>query len=95
MFLSRNVSPNRAKLSESDATVEQLRRQTLRSPRSPSRPYSGSHSMMCSMTSMGGFEAPASPDILGTSLLDEAKQELKKMKRQKKRSQTRANAQHG
>lgn len=51
--------------------------------------------MMSSMSSsMGGFEAPASPEILGSSLLEEAKRELKRMKKQKKRTLSRTNT-HG
>ena len=89
----KDTHSHRAKLAESDATVEQLRRQTGRSPRSPR--MSTSMSMMSSITSsMGGFEAMASPDSMAGSLLDEAKRDLKKMKRQKKRSQSRTSA-HG
>ncbi|XP_070199772.1 kinesin-like protein KIF21A isoform X3 [Littorina saxatilis] len=86
----------KARLAESEATVEQLRRNIARSPRSPSRAMTGSSfSMMSSMmSSMGGFEAPASPEILGSALLEEAKRELKKMKKQKKRSQSKTSA-HG
>ncbi|KAK7486684.1 hypothetical protein BaRGS_00022085 [Batillaria attramentaria] len=85
----------KAKLAESEATVDQLKRQMVRSPRSP-RPYSsGSFSMMSSITSsMGGFEAPASPDIMGSSLLEEAKRELKRMKKQKKVPKSRTSS-HG
>ena len=81
------LSINRAKLAESEATVEQLRRQSLRSPRSPSRMMSSSMSMMSSsmMSSMGGFEAPASPDILGAALIKEAKKELRNMKKQQRK----------
>lgn len=88
----------RAKLAESEATVEQLKRRNLRSPHSPIRPSSVnsmSLSLMSSMTSsMGGFEAPVSPEALTSSLLDVARRDVKKMKKIRKRSESQTSS-HG
>ncbi|XP_025085629.1 kinesin-like protein KIF21A isoform X2 [Pomacea canaliculata] len=94
----QEIEDLKAKLAESEATVEQLKRRNLRSPHSPIRPSSVnsmSLSLMSSMTSsMGGFEAPVSPEALTSSLLDVARREVKKMKKIRNRSESQTSS-HG
>lgn len=92
VFFSVNKTFNvfRAKLAESEAMVERLKRIKHSSPGlSVSRLglLSPVHSSMSSMSQ--SFEAPLSPDNKITSIIHEAKKEVKRQKKKIKRSTSR------
>lgn len=72
----------RTKLAESESLCEHLNKSTARSPRSPGRMSVSSMSLTSSFVE--GMEAPASPDYMKTSVLSEAKKEMKRLQKLQK-----------